>query len=248
MHQTIKRRSFLRLALAGLATSLTTAGCVRVRIHIGSKEATSVTQTVGSPPELRVGTSVDSRTVQPAPTPALVSEAEAEAPPPPALVMPEHIIAPRIGLDADVIEIGWARVQEQGQWYSRWQTVSGGVAGFHSGSPFPGSPGNIVISGHHNIEGKVFERVHQLEPGDLVSLVSDDVRYDYVVEERLLLRDKEVSEEQRRQNAAWIAPTGDSRLTLVTCWPATGNDYRIVVIARPKPDVWGQMRGNGPVG
>jgi len=218
-----------------------------VRINFRSRGTTSVTQTVGPPPELRKRTSADSLSVQPAPKPTPVSEAEAESPPPPASAMPKHILAPRIGLDARLVEVGWERVQEQGQWYSRWRMVSG-AAGFHRGSPFPGSPGNIVISGHHNIDGKVFEHVHQLEPGDLVSLVADDVRYDYVVEERMLLRDKGVSEEQRGQNAAWIAPTRDSRLTLVTCWPATGNDYRIVVVARPKPDVWDQMRGSGSVG
>lgn len=146
--------------------------------------------------------------------------------------MPERILAPRIGLDAPVVEVGWERVEEQDQWYSQWRTASG-AAGFHKGSPFPGGSGNIVVSGHHNIDGKVFEHIHQLEPGDLVSLVAGDVRYDYVVEERLLLREKGVSEEQHRQNAAWIAPTRDSRLTLVTCWPAASNDYRIVVVARP---------------
>jgi len=34
-------------------------------------------------------------------------------------------------------------------------------------------------------------------------------------------------------NARYINPTADERLTLVTCWPATGNSHRLIIIARP---------------
>jgi len=37
----------------------------------------------------------------------------------------------------------------------------------------------------------------------------------------------------RRQNARWIAPTTDERLTLVTCWPYTGNSHRLIIVAKP---------------
>jgi sortase A len=40
----------------------------------------------------------------------------------------------------------------------------------------------------------------------------------------------------RRKNAQWIMPTGDERLTLVTCWPYEwpGNSHRVIVVARPR--------------
>ena len=39
----------------------------------------------------------------------------------------------------------------------------------------------------------------------------------------------------RQKNAQWIMPTGDERLTLVTCWPYEwpGNSHRVIVVARP---------------
>jgi sortase A len=42
-----------------------------------------------------------------------------------------------------------------------------------------------------------------------------------------------VSEEKRLENARWIGPFPDERLTLVTCWPYTNNTHRVIVIAKP---------------
>ncbi len=41
------------------------------------------------------------------------------------------------------------------------------------------------------------------------------------------------SEAQRNENGRWIGQTTDERLTLVTCWPPTGNSHRVVVVAIP---------------
>ncbi len=54
-----------------------------------------------------------------------------------------------------------------------------------------------------------------------------------MVEDRFLLRELGAPLEQRYQNARWIGPTTDERLTLVTCWPPMGNTYRVIVIAKP---------------
>jgi sortase A len=53
------------------------------------------------------------------------------------------------------------------------------------------------------------------------------------VESRLVVRDKGMSEEKRRENASWIGPFPEDRLTLVTCWPYTGNTHRVIVVAKP---------------
>jgi sortase A len=37
----------------------------------------------------------------------------------------------------------------------------------------------------------------------------------------------------RLQNAQWIQPTTDERLTLVTCWPYNDNSHRLIIVARP---------------
>ena len=51
----------------------------------------------------------------------------------------------------------------------------------------------------------------------------------------VLLREVGVPDSVRAQHARWIAPTGDVRLTLVTCWPVRppGNTHRVIVVARP---------------
>ncbi len=153
-------------------------------------------------------------------------------PRPPARSAPDRIVAPSINLDAPVVTVGWSVKEKDGSWFSQWQTASY-AAGFHESSALPGHIGNTVISGHHNIEGKVFEHLVDLQVGDIVTLYADDRPYHYQVKDKFILKEAGTSIEQRRQNAQWIAPTRDERLTLVTCWPPEGNTYRVIVIARP---------------
>ena len=166
-------------------------------------------------------------TLQPTPTPT-----SKPIPRVPAQSAPDRIVAPSINLDAPVVTVGWTVQESNGNWFSQWETAAY-AAGFHKDSALPGHIGNTVISGHHNIEGKVFEHLVDLTPGDLIILYADGREYHYKVEDRFILKEAGVSLAQRRQNALWIAPTRDERLTLVTCWPPEGNDYRVIVVAKP---------------
>ncbi|MCC7353529.1 MAG: sortase [Anaerolineae bacterium] len=150
---------------------------------------------------------------------------------PQAVYPPSRVVAPAIGLDTRVVEIGWA-IKDAAKGISEWQTADY-AAGFHQNSALPGWPGNTVLSGHHNIRGKVFARLWELKPGDRVYLYVGEQAYPYRIEDSFIIPEAGVSEEQRRQNARWIAPTRDERLTLVTCWPPNGNSHRVIVIARP---------------
>lgn len=150
----------------------------------------------------------------------------------PATSPPTRIVAPSIGLDAKVVEVSWESAERDGRKVSVWE-VADYVAGWHKGSAYPGNTDNIVISGHHNIKGEVFRYVVDLKAGDEIYVFVGDVVYTYLVESNLILPDKNVSIEQRRENAKWIAPTNDERLTLVTCWPYTNNTHRVVVVAKP---------------
>jgi len=60
----------------------------------------------------------------------------------------------------------------------------------------------------------------------------------YEVTERKLLLERGQPLAVRIENAQWIMPTEDTRLTLVTCWPPTDNSHRLVVIARPVAEEW----------
>ena len=68
---------------------------------------------------------------------------------------------------------------------------------------------------------------------DVSGMFSDDQMAVYEVTALHILPDRDQPLEVRRQNATWIQPTLDERLTLVTCWPYTNNTHRLIVVAEP---------------
>jgi len=166
-------------------------------------------------------------TRHPSPTPTPTS-------PPPAEEPPTRILAPAIEMDARVVPMGWEMVDHDGTLVSEW-VVPKKAAGWHLNSALPGHNENVVLSGHHNIEGKVFRYVVDLEPGDEITLYVEDTAYAYIVAEKYILKEAGMPLSTRKKNAQWIMPSGDERLTLVTCWPYEwpGNSHRVIVVARP---------------
>ncbi len=165
-------------------------------------------------------------------------------PTPTSAPRPVRIVIPVIGVDAPVVEVGIKIINTEKGPQAQWETADY-AAGHHSTSANPGEKGNIVISGHNNIKGKVFQNLWQLKPGDKVFLYNAEGKvFVYEVKEVLLLKEKGVSEEQRRANARYIEPTLDETLTLVTCWPPRGNSHRVIVIAKPvkKPEFRGIIK------
>ena len=156
----------------------------------------------------------------------------APTPIPPAANPPTRIVAPAIGLDAKIVPVGWKEVVQDGQKVSVWE-VAEQAAGWHKNSALPGQVGNTVLSGHHNVKGEVFRYIVDLKPGDAVTLYADDRPYTYTVVSRFVLKDKGEPEAVREQNARWVGPFPDERLTLVTCWPYTNNTHRVIVVAKP---------------
>jgi sortase A len=55
----------------------------------------------------------------------------------------------------------------------------------------------------------------------------------YRVDQILILKEAGQPVEVIKANSRYIEPTADERLTLVTCWPATGNSHRLIIIALP---------------
>jgi len=97
--------------------------------------------------------------------------------------------------------------------------------GWLSSSSLPGEGSNVVLAGHHNIRGEVFRYLVDITPDAEVNLTAGDIAYRYVVRERFIIPEEHVSAEQREQNALWVAPTIDERLTMVTCWPYRDNTH-----------------------
>jgi sortase A len=163
----------------------------------------------------------------PTPTPS-------PTPVPPDPEPPVRVVAEAIGLDAPVVPMTWEMVDAQGTMVSKW-VVPADAAGWHVNSAMPGQQENVVLSGHHNIEGKVFRYVVDLEMGDRIVLTAGENTYEYIVSEKYILKEAGMPLKVRQKNAQWIMPTGDERLTLVTCWPYEwpGNSHRVIVVARP---------------
>jgi sortase A len=107
------------------------------------------------------------------------------------------------------------------------------AAGWHANSALPGHGSNVVLSGHHNLGAEVFRYLVDLEVGDQIILQADGRDYPYTVTDHFILPERGIPAEQRQQNAQWILPTVDERVTLVTCWPYSDNSHRLIVIAKP---------------
>jgi sortase A len=143
------------------------------------------------------------------------------------------LVIPAIDLDAPVVKVGWETKEVNGQLFSSWIVPDTFAAGWHATSALPGSPGNTVLNGHHNIRGEVFRDLVELQPGDEVVLYTGEKLHYYAVIERHILKEKGEPQEVRLENAQFILPTEDERLTMVTCWPYTNNTHRLIVVALP---------------
>lgn len=176
-------------------------------------------------------------------------EIAVSTPTPPA--QPVRIVIPDLNLDVAVTDMTWkTTTAPNGNTQSEWQ-IPEYSAGHAIDSAKLGEPGNMVISGHNNIFGRVFmaiseawggpvERVDKatersnLLNGRLIEVYSPDGRrYDYVISEFLRVQDSGVPLSQRIANGQYIEPGGDTRLTLTTCWPPWSNTHRLILIAKP---------------
>ena len=164
--------------------------------------------------------------------PALTDEPTAE-PTRPSGLTPERIVIPSIQLDAPVVPSIVKKIEHQGKTYYQWVAPDHFAAGWHNTSALLGDVGNTVLSGHHNVDGKVFENVVTLRDGDQIEVYSGDVKFTYEVAYTLLLPERFQTLTVREENARWILPSDDERLTLITCWPAESNTHRVVVVAFP---------------
>jgi sortase A len=143
----------------------------------------------------------------------------------------QRIVIPSIEVDSRVVEI--KRIEKDGK--RQWE-VANYAAGHHEGSGAPGGGSNIVISGHNNINGEVFRRLDELNPGDKITLYTrDGEAHDYRVESSRTPLHEGASAEQRAANARYMRPTPSERLTLISCWPYQSDPpYRIIVVAEPE--------------
>ena len=159
----------------------------------------------------------------PAPITALFSITDSTA------KLPTRLVIPAINLDAPIEPVGWGQLNG----VNTWNIPDHFAAGWLETSAPWGRPGNTVLDGHHNMAGEVFRHLVDLKAGDVIEVYANDRVKMYEVAALHILLDRDQPLSVRRRNAAWIQPTWDERLTLVTCWPYTSNTHRLIVIAAP---------------
>ena len=133
-----------------------------------------------------------------------------DLPIPPA--SPEQAIRiqiPAINVDAPI-------VQGDG-----WEQLKKGV-GQHLGSPNPGQVGNLVLSAHNDVYGEIFRYLDQLQPGDEITVFTQQRQYVYVISGTQVVEPTQVEV---------MAQTGTPTTTLISCYPYLQDDQRIVVFA-----------------
>ncbi len=145
-----------------------------------------------------------------------------------------HLKIPAINLITAVTERGWKQVkQANGALVSEWEDVNF-AAGWHKNSTIPGRQGNVVVSGHNNVDGAVFRDLWQLDPGATIYVDQGRVRYTYVIDEVTIEPETNTTAAQQAENAAFLNQTNDNRLTLITCWPWNDSTHRVFVVAMLK--------------
>ncbi len=148
---------------------------------------------------------------------------------------PVKITIPSVQIDSPVVPVGWDMIPgKDGQQSSQWQVADYAV-GHHQGTANPGEIGNVVMSGHVDWKGEVFRNLHKVQRGDEVHVFTANREYLYIVQGIVKVKEEgaDVTDEMRRQNAAYMNPTPDQTLTLITCFPYGVDDYRLIVIAKP---------------
>ena len=125
-----------------------------------------------------------------------------------------------------------------------WDVPNRRAVGWHETSAKIGA-GNTVLNGHNTSNGEVFRYLYKLEVGAEVLVEADDgATYVYTVTEKLILPEAGQPIEVRIQNAQYTLPTGDERLTLVTCHPYNSLANRLLIIAHPAAPTRAATKGD----
>lgn len=140
---------------------------------------------------------------------ATVRNISYDAPPQPT--DPVSIDIPAIGINRGTVKKG-----------ADWATLQAGMGWFQNGADLA-SGGNIVIVGHNDIYGKIFENLPTLEAGDEITIYDNQLRrYTYRVT---------LGEQVEPNDVRVLDRNSGADLTLITCYPYQVNTHRWIVYA-----------------
>ena len=150
-------------------------------------------------------------------SPASASPANASAQP--AAVSPGTVVArisiPRIGIRN-------APIYDRGTDNKGNMLIAPGYSVTHYSFSAALGAGNAVIYGHDDINGNIFGHLYDLGAGDLIQIVVGGQTQTYRVSGHEIVPPSDV---------AVMNPSGDIRLTVITCWPFNVDTKRWIVTA-----------------
>lgn len=102
-------------------------------------------------------------------------------------------------------------------------SVISSALGHVENTALPGQQGNCAIAGHRNyVFGRYFNRLNEMEAGDIVEIETLDGTYTYTVTESFVVEPEEVSV---------LDQTEGYDLTLITCTPLFVGTHRLIIRA-----------------
>jgi LPXTG-site transpeptidase (sortase) family protein len=180
-------------------------------------------------------TPLPSPTITPLPTPTPT--------PTPTPGPPVHIEIPRIGVTRAVVPVGLTVRNGQLEWDAASLFATSGrrdLVGHLDGTTNPGQVGNIVLIGHNYNRGAynwlgAFYSIHRLKEGDVIHLLNEENEiFSYRVEQVEKVPWQSRASSSTLKHIAYLSPTQDETLTLVTCGGANFAPFpsRIYVTAK----------------
>ena len=127
---------------------------------------------------------------------------------------PTRLVVRRVGIDTTVVRLDIVG--------GAWQVPSF-AAGYLAGAPWPGHTGNLVITGHDDQDGAVFQSLSELRSGDVVVVYAGAHTFRYAVTGLRVVAANRVD---------LLRTTRGATLTLITCAPYLVDTERLVVRAR----------------
>jgi sortase (surface protein transpeptidase) len=189
----------------------------------------------------RTPTPTATPTATPLPTPTVTSTAtQTSTPTPPP--RPISIQIPAIGVQSSIVPVALVTDPQSG--LSDWDIDSlyrpgrQDLVGHLEGTALPGQPGNAVLGGHNYGYGYdgVFLNLGRLKPSDRITLVNEagqSLPYEVVSVDRIKWQRKTFEELAR--HLEYLAPTGQERLTLMSCGGGSVFPFpeRVYVVSKP---------------
>lgn len=144
---------------------------------------------------------------------------------------PVRLRIPAIALDVPVLPVTPTVQTLDGLEVQVWPVPDRKAAGWMVGTALVGE-GNTVLNGHNTSRGEVFRDVYRLTKGAMIVVEdAEGETHGFRVANVMVVPEGGVSATARLENARFILPTPDVRLTLITCHPYGSTRYRLIVVA-----------------